>query len=190
MPQKTANLAFLVCGMPPVIVSLYFILTESDQKSDNARRHTRHCLIGHGATIMITELLMTQTVRNLIYPALNSLASKGDAGRAAGVAALIGKRDVKTVLAQARRSFMGVPFSHLALEHFESNQLDGAMMKDLAQRCQLGEVDAFLSHSWHDSPQAKWDALVSWSAAFEGRHGRPPVLWFDKVSVRRLELCF
>ena len=54
-------------------------------------------------------------------------------------------------------------------------------MKDLAQRCQLGEVDAFLSHSWHDSPQAKWDALVGWSAAFEAHHGRSPILWFDRV---------
>ena len=129
-------------------------------------------------------------MRNIIYPLLNSLATKGDAGRAAGVAALIGKRDVKTVLAQARRCFQGVPFSRLALEHFESNRTDESMMKDLAQRCQLGEVDAFLSHSWHDSAHAKWDALVGWSAAFEGSHGRPPVLWFDKVRARYLnDLC-
>ena len=118
-------------------------------------------------------------MRNIIYPLLNSLATKGDAGRAAGVAALIGKRDVKTVLAQARRSFQGVPFSRLALEHFESNRTDESMMKDLAQRCQLGEVDAFLSHSWHDRADAKWRALLDWSAGFALLHGRESIVWFE-----------
>lgn len=43
----------------------------------------------------------------------------------------------------------------------------------------LGEVDAFVSHSWHDDPRAKWDALQAWCDSFYAKHGRPPKLWLD-----------
>jgi len=43
----------------------------------------------------------------------------------------------------------------------------------------IGEVDIFVSHSWHDDVQAKWDALHSWCKRFEATHGRPPKLWLD-----------
>ena len=39
----------------------------------------------------------------------------------------------------------------------------------------LGDVDVFLSHSWHDSAQLKWDALQAWRAKFFKNHGREPV---------------
>ena len=52
-------------------------------------------------------------------------------------------------------------------------------MPDLTTLCQFAM--AVLSHSWHDDPEQKWRALQRWSLKFEERHGRTPVLWFDKV---------
>jgi hypothetical protein len=43
----------------------------------------------------------------------------------------------------------------------------------------IGEIDAFVSHSWHDDPQMKWDALQTWCKAFRAQHGRSPKLWLD-----------
>jgi len=43
----------------------------------------------------------------------------------------------------------------------------------------IGEIDAFVSHSWHDDPQMKWDALQTWCNAFRAQHGRSPKLWLD-----------
>jgi hypothetical protein len=49
----------------------------------------------------------------------------------------------------------------------------------------LGEVDAFVSHSWHDDGDRKMAALKEWAEEFEGAHGRPPTLWLDKGSINQ-----
>merc|ERR1712224_527854 len=51
-----------------------------------------------------------------------------------------------------------------------------------------GECDAFLSHSWHDDPEAKWAALQQWRGAFFERHGREPYVWFDKVCINQNDI--
>jgi len=43
----------------------------------------------------------------------------------------------------------------------------------------LGEIDAFVSHSWHDDINAKWEALQEWIHHFRAKRGRDPVLWID-----------
>jgi hypothetical protein len=58
----------------------------------------------------------------------------------------------------------------------------GVRQPDVFQRSNLalmGEVDVFVSHSWHDDVQAKWDALQAWCLRFEAAHKRPPKLWLD-----------
>merc|ERR1712226_404389 len=47
----------------------------------------------------------------------------------------------------------------------------------------LGIVDAFVSHSWHDDADAKWDALQSWRFKFKATHKREPYLWIDKYCI-------
>lgn len=47
-------------------------------------------------------------------------------------------------------------------------------------KCKLGGVDAFVSHSWHDSGGAKWALLTRWAKGFLLVHGREPVVWLDK----------
>jgi len=51
----------------------------------------------------------------------------------------------------------------------------------LSRPAQLGEVDAFLSHSWHDDPTAKWAAIQRWRRSFKAEHGREPEVWLDKI---------
>ena len=51
------------------------------------------------------------------------------------------------------------------------------------QRCRLGEVDAFVSHSWSDDPAAKWRVLQAWGAAFEERTGGGAIIWLDKACI-------
>jgi hypothetical protein len=43
----------------------------------------------------------------------------------------------------------------------------------------IGEIDAFVSHSWHDDPKEKWAALETWCNDFHAKHGRQPKLWLD-----------
>ena len=47
--------------------------------------------------------------------------------------------------------------------------------------CNLGHVDAFVSHSWHDLADAKWTLLQEWREKFKKEHkGREPTLRIDK----------
>jgi hypothetical protein len=49
--------------------------------------------------------------------------------------------------------------------------------------CRPGEIDWFVSHSWHDDPAAKHAALQRCGREFESRMGRSPTLWLDKLCV-------
>eukprot|EP00928_Gymnodinium_smaydae_P028448 TRINITY_DN21698_c0_g1_i2.p1 TRINITY_DN21698_c0_g1~~TRINITY_DN21698_c0_g1_i2.p1 ORF type:complete len:619 (+),score=96.70 TRINITY_DN21698_c0_g1_i2:101-1858(+) len=55
--------------------------------------------------------------------------------------------------------------------------------KPRAQKTRLGHCDAFLSHSWHDCPDAKWDALQAWRADFVARNAREPMIWLDRCCI-------
>ena len=45
--------------------------------------------------------------------------------------------------------------------YLESHQVHLTLGK-LTKRAHLGQVDAFLSHSWHDPPESKWALLQEW----------------------------
>jgi len=75
-----------------------------------------------------------------------------------------------------------VQFADLTLEDFRDN----APNPDLFSKSipeELGEADAFLSHSWQDEPEAKWQAMQQWRAAFVTEHGREPKVWIDKACI-------
>ncbi len=50
------------------------------------------------------------------------------------------------------------------------------------------KADYFMSHSWHDDAEAKWDALVRFAEQFKAKTGRYPTFWLDKVCMRALLL--
>ena len=137
------------------------------------------CIFGY-ASILLTA----PAVRSKVAAKLAQLATRGEAGRAAGVAAMIGGANVQKTLLEARRELRGVRFSRLEPAHFASNEADESL-HGLSERCHLGEIDAFVSHSWHDDAHNKWEALERWCSAFENSHGRDPVLWFDKCCLRQ-----
>ena len=67
----------------------------------------------------------------------------------------------------------------------------GTSALELAKKTEaatLGEVDAFLSHSWRDedaAPGQKYAALEAWAARFEAAHGRGPTCWLDKACIKQ-----
>eukprot|EP00930_Biecheleria_cincta_P087381 TRINITY_DN7661_c0_g1_i1.p1 TRINITY_DN7661_c0_g1~~TRINITY_DN7661_c0_g1_i1.p1 ORF type:complete len:217 (+),score=34.11 TRINITY_DN7661_c0_g1_i1:118-768(+) len=58
-----------------------------------------------------------------------------------------------------------------------------AHLHALSEPCDLGVCDAFLSHSWHDDAELKWEALWTWCEDFQTAHGRAPLLWLDKTCI-------
>jgi hypothetical protein len=47
----------------------------------------------------------------------------------------------------------------------------------------FGEIDVFVSHSWHDSPRRKWEAMQAWRRAFKAANHREPLVWVDRLCI-------
>jgi hypothetical protein len=45
-------------------------------------------------------------------------------------------------------------------------------------------AQAFISHSWRDSPDEKWATLQSWREGFVRDNGREPMVWIDRCARR------
>ena len=140
------------------------------------------------AMFWLCVLLTSPRRRQQLHARIAGLHTQAEAGEAASIAALIGTRSTKDVLALAHANFKALPFGVLSLEHFASSQDTGLHRHALKSR--LGAVDAFISHSWHDPAAPKMEALFAWAAAFQAEHGRLPTVWLDKgcVSMPRLTL--
>jgi len=110
------------------------------------------------------------------------LASRGESVRtAAAISSLLSSGDAQKGLVKACGLFRAVSCDQLREGMLASNGPDPALFS-LSQAASLGAVDAFLSHSWHDDPPAKWAALQVWREQFKAEHGgREPLLWLDKV---------
>eukprot|EP00966_Prymnesium_polylepis_P290966 6719599-Prymnesium_polylepis.2 len=87
----------------------------------------------------------------------------------------------------AAETFTAIRFDKLHKSDFESNEDTG--MKRRAANVALGKVDAFLSHSWHDDPSLKWQALNLWASAFRHANARQPLLWLDKACVNQQDIA-
>lgn len=109
---------------------------------------------------------------------LGSFQVGEQARSAAGVAALVGKMGSTKALTLAKELFRGLPFSSLSLRDLATNEDTG--LNQHVVPAKLGEVDAFMSHSWSDAATAKWAAIEEWAGEFASQHKRSPLLWLDK----------
>jgi len=101
---------------------------------------------------------------------------------AASLACIMGNCHPSEVIAQAKLRFKCVSLEHISFDLLASNS-PSLVYGSFSQACTLGECDAFVSHSWHDDPRAKWIALQKWRQAFFLEHGREPLVWFDKCCI-------
>ena len=131
-------------------------------------------------------LLPTAAARRRVHAYLLALRRQGEARQAALVAHLVGRRGARRALQSGVESFCGLPFSALTAEDFISATDSGLYGRTRSAR--LGEVDVFVSHSWHGSGEAKWAMLCRWAEHFEERHGREPLIWLDKGCINQ-QVC-
>jgi len=111
------------------------------------------------------------------------LASRGGTvAAAAGIASLLGNTDSDEVLRQANALLRCVPSANLAFSDVSSSSPDPTLLAK-SQAARIGEIDAFISHSWHDDAQAKWEAFEEWRDDFQRAEGRLPVVWWDKLCI-------
>lgn len=110
------------------------------------------------------------------------LESRAAVRAAVTIACLIGGCQPREAVAQATARFRCVSCGDLSFEDVKDNTPDADLHK-LSVLTQLGYCDAFISHSWHDDAEAKWQALQRWRFDFVAKAGREPLIWFDKVCI-------
>ena len=154
-----------------------------------AIREGREVLKGHavlsgllvsGALAILAALVSTPTNRGRFLHWLGGLGKNRSMDQeAAAVAALVGGKDAAQVMAMATDRFTALALSRLNADDLKSNQDTG--LNTRIERAQLGEVTAFMSHSWRDDGEQKYAMLRKWSATI----GEGATIWLDKVSRMR-----
>lgn len=71
----------------------------------------------------------------------------------------------------------------ITLEILQSSKDAEARGVALRSPCVAGEIDFFISHSWSDSPDNKFEVLQTLRQQFMAEHGREPWVWLDKLCI-------
>lgn len=140
---------------------------------------------------LLAFALLTYATRRPSFRARaqSCLASRGQqVHAAAAVSELMGKGRVDGILALARKDFRCVECSQISRESMAHNVPDPKLYAH-SKKANLGDVDVFLSHSWHDDPDTKWRALQEWRTDFVALHRREPTLWIDKFCLDQLNIA-
>ena len=146
----------------------------------NAKAHTQSTL-AMMLGLAVPALTLTRRNRGRIHRCLMELTSpKGTAEQeAAAVAALLGGGSASTALALGQELFRSLPLSALTEADLGTSKNTGLHEKTI--RATLGEVDAFMSHSWSDPGDVKFAALNDWGTRFS-EQGRDASIWLGEYS--------
>ena len=144
-------------------------------------------------------LVATPANRGRVTRWLGRLGSRGsEAEEAAAIAMLLGRANPERALATAEALFRCLPASQLTAEDLADSGATGSRRAspasmsavtafDLAAKtipARLGEVTAFLSHSWKDEeeiPGAKYTAIAQWAHCQRRKTGHEPTLWLVRA---------
>jgi hypothetical protein len=140
--------------------------------------------------LLFFAALSSEYARKAIQGLLAGSGTKAaEASAAASISAVMGgSADVRAALSAATRVFRSISFDELAEADFDTNAAS-TELNGKARPAQLGEIDFFLSHSWHDDHTAKWTALTRFAVRFSVDHDRMPVLWLDKACLNQEDIA-
>lgn len=127
--------------------------------------------------------------RRRIRGFLSSMTAEDHARSAAFLAALLGGRNAADSLALAKAKFRSISFKDLESSDFKNSKESSSEVNRLFDKTvptSIGGCDAFISHSWSDNWQKKFDALQQWAGDFHVKNGRHPQLWLDKARATTL----
>jgi len=137
-------------------------------------------------------LAFSQHIRGRMYRFIGQLGERGTENEeAAVIAALLGGKsgDAAAALAKAEATFRALPVSSLTREELAHNKPDPELFKKTVP-AKLGEVAAFMSHSWSDDGNVKFDALQDYAEAWEkANDGKPCLIWLDKACIDQLNIA-
>ena len=131
---------------------------------------------------LLAAVVLTPSNRARVHRWLGSLGSNASKQQeAAAVAALLGGsgRSAATALRQAEESFRALRLSSLRVEDLTDNK-PSPQLFDQTLPVKMGEVGAFVSHSWSDAGALKFGHVEKFAAT---RGGGDCLIWLDKACI-------
>ena len=147
--------------------------------------------VGWSATALLLAALATPRNRGRIHRRLGRLGGRGtEAEEAAAVAALVGSSSAPdAALERAAKLLRCLPASRLHAADLADNMVAppaGPTLHARTEPAAMGEVTAFLSHSWSDekeAPGAKHALVSRWARRRQETTGKEPTLWLVSRSL-------
>ena len=141
------------------------------------------------ATCLLIAALASPRNRGRLHRRLGRLGKRGsEAEEAAAVAALVGGHDSDAALERASKLLRCLPAGRLHatdLADSTTAPLAGPTLYERTEPAAMGEVTAFLSHSWSDekeAPGAKHAVVSCWAKQRQDTTGAEPTLWLVRRS--------
>ena len=134
------------------------------------------------ALALVWAVILTPSNRARVHRWLGSLGSNASKQQeAAAVAALLGGsgRSAATALRQAEESFRALRLSSLRVEDLTDNK-PSPQLFDQTLPVKMGEVGAFVSHSWSDAGALKFGHVETFAAS---RGAGDCLIWLDKACI-------
>ena len=146
---------------------------------------------GTSVTCLLVAALTTPRNRGRIHRRLGRLGERGtEAEEAAAIAALVGGSAPDVALERAATLLRCLPASRLLAADLAASGLGvSTSATELAAKTEparMGEVTAFLSHSWSDdeeAPGAKHALVSRWARRRQETTGKEPTLWLVRHSL-------
>ena len=136
------------------------------------------------AMLLMCAALATPRNRGRLHRRLGRLGGRGtEAEEAAAVAALVGGSNPNAALERASKLLRCLPADRLYAEDLANSTAAppaGPTLHERTEPAAMGEITAFLSHSWSDeneAPGAKHAAVSRWAARHREKTGNEPTLW-------------
>jgi hypothetical protein len=186
-------------GLATLLLAVCIYETVDDPFDDSIAIQGTESNISMSASFLIASLVLTPANRGRVVAWLGALGkSKSDTAEneAAALAALVNNLSAAEAFKRGKELFRKLPFSQLTPEDLpgtskvlggSSNGMSAAAKptKELCDKtysAKLGEVDAFISHSWSDDGDAKYVQMKEWAA------GRDVSIWLDKACLDQRDI--
>ena len=157
-----------------------------------------------GANLLAAALVFTRANRGRVVAWLGALGKTGEAeNKAAALAALVGSLSAAEAFKLGAERFRKLPLAKLKLEEIAGRK-SGAVAGDWKTSpgwptrelynkttlAKIGEVDAFISHSWSDDGDAKFKCLQEWKTKDLKNHKdkKAVTIWLDKACLDQRDI--
>ena len=149
--------------------------------------------------LLFMGILPSAAKRRRAMAFLRRLAQTAEEGEATTIGTLIGQMGAARAFEYATQTFRVVNGPELKAADFSAISygviVNSGTRQDITslefhrtQHADLGDCDAFISHSWRDDGTERWQSVVQWMSTFEASSGRTATFWIDALCLNQQRL--